>query len=44
VVALDGGLFAGAVDGHKEVLTAFFGAHFGEIDVQVADGVVLELL
>ena len=38
------GHFAGAVDGHEEVLAAFFGVHFGEIDGQVADGVVLEFL
>ncbi len=38
------GHFAGAVDGHKKVLLAFFGLDLGEIDVQVADGVVLELL
>lgn len=26
------GPFAGAVDGHKRVLAAFFGLHFGKID------------
>jgi len=36
--------FAGAVDGHKQVLAAFFGLLLGKIDVQVADGIVLELL
>ena len=36
------GQLAGAVNGDKEVLLAFFGLHFGEINVQVADGVVLE--
>jgi len=36
--------FAGAVNGYEEVLLAFFGLNLGEIDLQVADGVVLELL
>jgi len=36
--------FAGAVHGYEEVRLAFFGLHLGEIDLQVADGVVLELL
>jgi hypothetical protein len=35
---------AGAVNGYEEVLLAFFGLNLGEIDMQVADGVVLELL
>ena len=35
---------AGAVDGDKRVLLAFFGLDSGEIDVQVADGIVPELL
>ena len=35
---------AGAVDGHKKVLLAFFGLDLGEIDVQVTDGIVLEFL
>ena len=38
------GQLARAVNGDEEVLLAFFRAHLGEIDVQVADGVVLELL
>jgi hypothetical protein len=38
------GHLAGAVDGHKKVLLAFFGLDLGKIDVQLADGVVLELL
>jgi hypothetical protein len=32
------------VNGYEEVLLAFFGLNLGEIDVPVADGVVLELL
>jgi len=28
--------FTGAVNGHEEVLAALCGAHFGEVDVQVA--------
>jgi hypothetical protein len=35
---------AGAVQGHKEVLAALLGLHFGKIDGPVANGVVLELL
>ena len=36
--------FTGAVNGHEEVLLAFFGLDLGEINVQVADGIVLEFL
>ena len=35
---------AGTVNGHEEVLAAFFGLHLGKVDVQIANGVVLELL
>ena len=35
---------AGAVDGHKGIDAPFFGVDSGEINVQVAHGVVLELL
>ncbi|WP_125916801.1 hypothetical protein [Hymenobacter coccineus] len=38
------GHFAGTVNGHKKVLTAFFGLHFHKIDGQLVDGVVLKLL
>ena len=38
------GHFAGAVNSHEEVLLAFFGPHFREIDGQVADRIVPELL
>ena len=34
--------FTGAVDGHEEILLALLGLHFRKIDVQVADGIVLE--
>ena len=36
--------FTGAVDGHEEILLALLGLHFGEIDVQIADGMVFEFL
>ena len=38
------GELGGAVDGDKEVELALGGAHLGEIDVEVADGIHLELL
>ena len=38
------GPFAGAVNGHEEALLAFFGPHFREIEVLVADGIVLAFL
>ena len=38
------GDFAGSVNGHKQLLLAFLDLYLGEVDVQVADGVVLELL
>jgi hypothetical protein len=43
-VQLCKGYFAGAVNGHKEVLAAFFGLALGETNVQVVHRVVLELL
>ncbi|GAB3734498.1 hypothetical protein GCM10027594_16060 [Hymenobacter agri] len=36
--------FAGAVDGHEEVLLALLRLDFGKVDAQLADGVVLKLL
>jgi hypothetical protein len=36
--------FAGAVNGHEEVLAAFFGLPFRQIDGQITDGVLLEFL
>lgn len=38
------GHLAGAVDGDEQLAFAFFRADFGKIDVQVANGVVVELL
>ena len=38
------GQLAGAVNGNEEVLLAFFRANFRKIDVEVADGIVLEFL
>jgi len=38
------GEFGGAVDGDKEVETALLGAHLGQVDVEVADGVAFEFL
>jgi len=35
---------AGVVDGHEEIELAFAGAHFGQIEVEVADGIAVELL
>jgi hypothetical protein len=42
-VQLGIGELRGAVDGDKHVSLAFFGAHFGNIDVEVANWVGLEL-
>ena len=36
--------FTGTVKGYEEVLAAFCGLHFRKIDVQIADGIVLEFL
>ena len=33
-----------AVDGNEQVELPFFGAHLGDVDVEVADGVALERL
>ena len=35
---------AGAVDSHIQVQLAFGSPHFGDVDVEVANGVCLELL
>ena len=43
-VPCDEGYLAGAVDGRKQVPAAFRGPDLGKIDVEVADGVVLEFL
>lgn len=36
------GHFAGAVNSYEEVLPTLFRRHLGKIDVQVADGIVLD--
>ena len=41
---LDEGEFARAINGHEEIEPAFRRLHFGDIDVEEADGVALELL
>ena len=41
---LDIGKLAGPVDGNEEVELAFCGSHFGNIDMEVANRVGLELL
>ena len=38
------GELAGAVDGHEEIELAFGRLHLGNVDVEVADRVALELL
>jgi len=38
------GHFAGAVNGHKQVLAAFLGLHFGKIDVQIPNRILPKLL
>jgi len=42
-VKLDKGELGGAVDRDEQIELALFGADLGEIDVEVADGVGLEL-
>ena len=41
---LDEGKFAGSVDGDEEIQLSLGGLHFGDIDVEEADRVALELL
>ena len=43
LVQLDEGELGGSVDRHEEVELAFLGANLGDIDVEVADRVGLEL-
>ncbi len=38
------GEFGGAVHGYEQVQLAFFGAHLGDVDVGIANGIGLELL
>ena len=40
----DIGKLAGPVDGNKEMKLAFCGSHFGNIDMEVANRIGLELL
>lgn len=41
---LDEGELRGTIDGHQQVELALFCAHFGDVDVEVADRIGLELL
>ncbi len=41
---LDEGEFARAIDGNEHVELALLGAHLGEVDVEVADRIILEAL
>ena len=41
---LDEGELRGPVDGHEEIELALLGAHLGDVDVEVADRIALELL
>jgi len=38
------GELAGSINGHKEIELALLGSNFGDIDMEVADGILLELL
>ena len=38
------GELRGAIDGNEQMELAFSGAHFGDVDVEVADRVALECL
>ena len=40
----DEGKLRGAIDGNEHVQLALFGAHLGNVDVEVSDRVALELL
>ena len=44
LMQLDEGELRGAVDGHEHMQLALFGAHLGDVDVEVADRVGFELL
>ena len=41
---LDEGELRGSVDGNQQIELVFFGAHFGDIDMEVTDRIGLELL
>ena len=42
LVQLSEGELGGAVNGDKQVQLAFFGLHFGNVEVKIADGIRLE--
>jgi hypothetical protein len=44
LVQLDEGELGGAIDGYQQVKPAFGCLHFGDVDMEEADGVSLELL
>ena len=44
VVQLGVDEFGRPIDGHEEVELTFLGPHFGDVDVEIADGIGLELL
>lgn len=44
LVQFDIGELAGPIDGHEEIELAFSRLHLGDVDVDVADRVALELL
>jgi hypothetical protein len=41
---LGAGELAGSIKGHKKIELGLFGAHLGDINMEVADGILLELL
>jgi hypothetical protein len=41
---LDKGESARAINGHQQVEPVLLGMHLGDVDVEVADGIALELL
>ena len=43
LVQLNEGELGGAIDGDQQVKAPFFGSHFGDVDVEVAKRVALEL-
>jgi hypothetical protein len=43
-VQLDECELRGAIDGHEHVQLAFLGAHLGDVNVEIADRIGLELL
>jgi len=41
---LRNGELAGAINGHEEMQLAFLRSHLSNVDVEIADGIALELL